>query len=529
MLLRRFLRSKYHSRASAPDLDQEQTKRVAAQTERALSVLKRYERHARGKTNAIPIDVNYEDVGRSGEAQRDRDAVLTRMMIGLIQEVQTKFGDDVTSAALMAALCADRAPVPPGLLSEIPDADENAAEVRARFLGGNSPAGLINPSAVRERFLSEDLPKTLRGLEGISPCAAAMAARLEERSADASFKDRVWTIAAVAAFTDWLFCKGQTLRGISRMLLLGTNLPSMRGARRISSPLPTDKDLRVRLAVSPLLAAVLRHQDEQGRRGCLSACASHPSLATATFVLKRLTSVNSAGVSLRTGTKVVHLYLALWLERIALLAKVDDLRNAMPHTPQTSYPIEVPSDVAPGQVLTVGYLLASFAGLVSPSVSGHWYARPKAKNYLLSRDDFPGVIQCFPAIDRPCADDSAELLCTLTRDVALPLDQTTLQWVDVELVVRDAGVWRRLPIEMEEAEVDSHVSDDEADGDTEDGDSSARLVYRLWADEERSAHRFDLVAIRCALENARWAYRCAGTGLFLAGAVDLVSPTPSLD
>ncbi|QLH49948.1 MAG: hypothetical protein HWD57_09270 [Candidatus Accumulibacter cognatus] len=283
----------------------------------------------------------------------------------------------------------------------------------------------------------------------------------------------------------------------------------------------------MRIAVSPLLAAVLRHQDEQGRRGCLSACASHPSLATATFVLKRLTSVNSAGVSVRTGTKIVHLYLALWLERIALLADVDDLRNVMPNTPQISYPIEVPSDVAPGQVLTVGYLLASLAGLVAPSISGRWYARPAAKDYLLSRDDFPGVIQCYPAIERPCADDSAELLCTLTLDVDLPLDQTTLQWVDVELVVRDAGVWRRLPIEMEEVDAASNAGNDEAEGDAEAGDSSARLIYRLWADEERSAHRIDLVAIRSALANARWVHRCDGAGLFLAGAIDLDSATPS--
>lgn len=450
--------------------------------------------YAEGK-HAIPVRT--DAYATSSGWQHQRDAVLLAMMLKHLNALAQRWGTAANLSQLREVLGTDPAPFRRGLAPEGKESDDPPREDAKGFL----PDGLTT-------LLAE---LRIAAPQRWNPCDPDLL----------SAWARVWTLAAVTVLIDWIIAKGGRTIAISARWLWTGNLPTLRGKGGITPALPTgDKKLRVRLVGSPLVCAVVN--DTPGKSG-LAPSEGDPALAETTIVMRDLNHFEEGDKTYYAGRKVLHLYMAAWIERVAQFLNAQEGEPTMDKPPSNpSSDSGSPADVAPGQAPTVGFLQSWFAG--TGSSAGGWLARPgsAAGNDLAQFRDYPDVYKFVPRVVAAMADACDATLGTLNIQWSLLQETGGTEWLDVEVIVRQHGQWRRLPLDMDE--VDDGSFEQGGAAAIQGGDATAEgVALRLSLDAERSTDSFGIAVLRAGLAQAKWVYRQAGLGIFIAGAIDLDS------
>jgi len=179
-------------------------------------------------------------------------------------------------------------------------------------------------------------------------------------------------------------------------------------------------------------------------------------------------------------------------------SKIRQYLKTMAHTDSEELPMTLAGHVSAGQSSTV-------KALISPEElrggAGSWFAQSGSVGDVLGKVEVFELsgkrVQTTSAVDMP-----NECIGSVRLDVSA-ISPAHDQWLSLALIVRFEGNWYAVDLEV----IEDDIQDD---------------VMWLWSDAA-SVGPWSMGALRSAFASAKWVYRLAGLGVFVAGSVDLDS------
>jgi hypothetical protein len=310
-----------------------------------------------------------------------------------------------------------------------------------------------------------------------------------------------WSRATAAVATNWLQHEGgNSIHEICTFLLAGGSnslVPKKRGIATLPSD---DPHLRLALTASPLLCQVLHH---------------NPSIGDAAKEViylkpKYFGSEPIGGVNYTLGRGLIDIYLTTWIESVEaqfldthdetiytktgleeLEQLIMDSNKALLQLPPT-----LVGHVSAGQTLTV-------SALINPdrkkSGAGVYFSQNGGSGEILAESEVFELssrrLKATAAFDK-----QAECIGSVKLDVAA-VSSAHDQWLSLALIVRFQGSWYAVDLEIEEDEDQDDL---------------------LWLSNlSTNSEPWPMDALHNAFASAKWVYRLAGLGMFVAGSVDL--------
>jgi hypothetical protein len=461
----------------------------------------------------------------AAEALRDRNAMFQLEARAVLEQWAEHLAcesgaslDEIVTADLLVRVSESQAHIPPGLVPKF---------VSLQVDGKLVPAADDCPEAVA--FFETVVRKVLLDLDTVYAEDGSRFSNLAPSSQTVEFDQwcLAWTQASVAVGTEWMFRAGEdTLRGAIRALWVSP-LPQFRGQGRngmLRATLPNklNNGLRFDLSATPVVCQVLDHDVRHWQPN------GTPPYSNVQVLLSTIdTGRDWNGVYYR-GRNVGHIYLAIWLERMGqmLAQPIKGLKMAENTIPPT-LPPAVADNLVQAQFRGISALISLYEQGSTPVPVAPGYFAGAVGATSVASEQISGAP--WP-VDLQFLDGRYMVIPTTREDLSensigrirLQWDrlsgQVDAQWIDLAIVVRWQGQWEVLPVEMVDQPFDEVGLADDSNQD----DSPYEELMDLTI-SQMQVERWPIERLRQALPTAEWAFRRAGLGVFLSGALDLDS------